>query len=82
MTSGFNWTFSIDFFAKVTDRMEINALLAANHKRTRTKGKISTRRMHAITNAARCLALVEPNVPMDRLIEATLKHGLIPPVVM
>ena len=27
-------------------------------------------------------ALVEPNVPMDSLIEATLKHGLIPPVVM
>lgn len=27
-------------------------------------------------------ALVEPNVPMDRLIEATLRHGLVPPVVM
>jgi len=27
-------------------------------------------------------ALVEPNVPMDRLVEATLRHGLIPPVVM
>ncbi|KFH44149.1 Delta(24)-sterol reductase-like protein [Hapsidospora chrysogenum ATCC 11550] len=27
-------------------------------------------------------ALVEPNVPMDRLVEHTLKHGLIPPVVM
>jgi delta24-sterol reductase len=26
--------------------------------------------------------VVEPNVPMDRLVEATLKHGLIPPVVM
>jgi len=26
--------------------------------------------------------LVEPNVPMDRLVRATLKHGLIPPVVM
>lgn len=26
--------------------------------------------------------LVEPNVPMDRLVEATLQHGLIPPVVM
>ncbi|KAI3319256.1 FAD-binding domain-containing protein [Xylariaceae sp. AK1471] len=26
--------------------------------------------------------LVEPNVPMDRLIADTLKHGLIPPVVM
>ncbi|TDZ24533.1 Delta(24)-sterol reductase [Colletotrichum orbiculare MAFF 240422] len=27
-------------------------------------------------------ALVEPNVPMDRLVESTLRHGLIPPVVM
>ena len=27
-------------------------------------------------------ALVQPNVPMDRLVESTLKHGLIPPVVM
>ncbi|KAF2155050.1 FAD-binding domain-containing protein [Myriangium duriaei CBS 260.36] len=27
-------------------------------------------------------ALVEPNVPMDRLVEATMPHGLIPPVVM
>ncbi|MHA1977985.1 MAG: FAD-binding oxidoreductase [Candidatus Hodarchaeales archaeon] len=26
--------------------------------------------------------LVEPNVPMDALVEATLKHQLIPPVVM
>jgi delta24-sterol reductase len=26
--------------------------------------------------------LVEPNVPMDRLVEATLQHGLVPPVVM
>jgi delta24-sterol reductase len=27
-------------------------------------------------------AIVEPNVPMDALVEATLKYGLIPPVVM
>ncbi|XDG05771.1 hypothetical protein ABKA04_005386 [Annulohypoxylon sp. FPYF3050] len=27
-------------------------------------------------------ALVEPNVPMDRLVESTLAHGLVPPVVM
>lgn len=27
-------------------------------------------------------ALVEPNVPMDRLVESTLPHGLIPPIVM
>lgn len=28
------------------------------------------------------VALVEPNVPMDRLVEETLKYGLVPPVVM
>jgi FAD/FMN-containing dehydrogenase len=27
-------------------------------------------------------AIVEPNVPMDALVEATLQHGLLPPVVM
>lgn len=27
------------------------------------------------------LVIVEPNVPMDALVEATLKHGLLPPVV-
>ncbi|TLD32797.1 hypothetical protein PspLS_00700 [Pyricularia sp. CBS 133598] len=27
-------------------------------------------------------ALVEPNVPMDKLVASTLKHGLVPPVVM
>ncbi|KAL0261774.1 hypothetical protein SLS55_003206 [Diplodia seriata] len=30
----------------------------------------------------RQVALVQPNVPMDALAEETLKHGLIPPVVM
>lgn len=27
-------------------------------------------------------ALVEPNVSMDQLVETTLEHGLVPPVVM
>lgn len=31
---------------------------------------------------ARRVALVEPNVPMDALVAATLPHGLVPPVVM
>ncbi|EYE90844.1 FAD-binding oxidoreductase [Aspergillus ruber CBS 135680] len=30
----------------------------------------------------RQVVLVEPNVPMDKLVAATLPHGLIPPVVM
>ncbi|EAQ85150.1 hypothetical protein CHGG_09164 [Chaetomium globosum CBS 148.51] len=33
-------------------------------------------------DTARRVALVEPNVPMDKLVEATLPHGLVPPVVM
>jgi delta24-sterol reductase len=33
-------------------------------------------------DAERMIALVEPNVAMDSLVEATLQHGLIPPVVM
>lgn len=33
-------------------------------------------------NTAAKTCLVEPNVPMDRLVEATLKHGLVPKVVM
>lgn len=33
-------------------------------------------------NTAKRTAFVEPNVPMDRLVEHTLKHGLVPPVVM
>ena len=28
------------------------------------------------------VALVEPNVPMDRLVETTMRYGLVPPVVM
>jgi Delta24-sterol reductase len=33
-------------------------------------------------DTSRKTALVEPNVPMDRLVAATLKYGLVPPVVM
>jgi FAD/FMN-containing dehydrogenase len=33
-------------------------------------------------DVASCTALVEPNVPMDKLVAETLKYGLIPPVVM
>ncbi|ORY62523.1 uncharacterized protein BCR38DRAFT_438959 [Pseudomassariella vexata] len=33
-------------------------------------------------NTEQRTALVEPNVPMDRLVEHTLRHGLVPPVVM
>ncbi|KAF5621513.1 uncharacterized protein FTJAE_11234 [Fusarium tjaetaba] len=33
-------------------------------------------------DTAQRTCLVEPNVPMDRLVEATMPYGLIPPVVM
>lgn len=33
-------------------------------------------------DAEKKVALVEPNVPMDKLVEATLEYGLVPPVVM
>ncbi|XEV02886.1 hypothetical protein FSHL1_008173 [Fusarium sambucinum] len=33
-------------------------------------------------DAGKSTCLVEPNVPMDRLVEATIPYGLIPPVVM
>lgn len=35
-----------------------------------------------LVDPKRRIALVEPNVPMDRLVEATLAHDLVPPVVM
>lgn len=33
-------------------------------------------------NKKEACAIVEPNVPMDKLVDETLKYGLIPPVVM
>ncbi|KAJ9151340.1 Delta(24)-sterol reductase [Pleurostoma richardsiae] len=43
---------------------------------------ISALRNVLSVDAARRTALVEPNVPMDALVSATLRHGLVPPVVM
>lgn len=43
---------------------------------------ISALRNVLSVDETRRTALVEPNVPMDRLVETTLKHGLVPPVVM
>ncbi|KAK5683696.1 hypothetical protein LTR17_027276 [Elasticomyces elasticus] len=33
-------------------------------------------------DAAAGVVVVEPNVPMDKLVQATLAHGMIPPIVM
>lgn len=35
-----------------------------------------------IVNKEEGFAVVEPNVPMDRLVKETLKYGMVPPVVM
>ncbi|KZZ96596.1 FAD-binding, type 2 [Moelleriella libera RCEF 2490] len=51
----------------------------------RADNTIDTSRLdHVLSvDAARRTALVEPNVPMDQLVHATLEeHGLVPPVVM
>lgn len=50
------------------------------------KQVVDTSRLNRVlyvnTHADDLYALVEPNVPMDRLVEETLKYGLVPPVVM
>ena len=59
---------------------------STNSTRRSTKGAalIDTSALNRVLDidVARKTALVEPNVPMDRLVAATLKHGLVPPVVM
>lgn len=39
-------------------------------------------RLNLVLSIGKKTAIVEPNVPMDKLVEETLKRGLIPPVVM
>ncbi|KAG5950771.1 hypothetical protein E4U53_004442 [Claviceps sorghi] len=50
----------------------------------RADNTIDTSRLdHVLSvDTAKLTALVEPNVPMDQLVKATLEHNLIPPVVM
>jgi Delta24-sterol reductase len=45
---------------------------------------VNTGRLNRVleVNRAKKVVLVEPNVPMDKLVESTLQHGLVPPVVM
>ncbi|KAI9792178.1 MAG: hypothetical protein M1816_002718 [Peltula sp. TS41687] len=58
-----------------------NSTRQTPHRRENTVDISALSRVLQVDVDART-ALVEPNVPMDRLVEATLKHGLIPPVVM
>lgn len=48
------------------------------------KKVVDTSRLNHVVSVdtEKMTALVEPNVPMDRLVEETLKYGLVPPVVM
>ena len=52
---------------------------AATHKNIVDTSPLS----HVLeVNTEKRTALVEPNVPMDKLVEETMKYGLVPPVVM
>lgn len=59
-----------------------NSTRPATAKATTRTVDISALRNVLSVNPATRRALVEPNVPMDRLVEATLRHNLVPPVVM
>ncbi|KID73331.1 FAD binding domain protein, partial [Metarhizium brunneum ARSEF 3297] len=50
----------------------------------RADNTIDTSRLNRVLSVDKTgmTALVEPNVPMDALVDATLAHGLVPPVVM
>ncbi|MCJ1332358.1 hypothetical protein MMC10_009050 [Thelotrema lepadinum] len=58
-----------------------NTTRQTDHQRQNTVDITSLSRILEVDAYAKS-ALVEPNVPMDRLVESTLSHGLIPPVVM
>ncbi|KAK3333860.1 hypothetical protein B0T19DRAFT_139180 [Cercophora scortea] len=58
-----------------------NSTRPARAGTTRAVDISALRHVLHVDPAAR-LARVEPNVPMDRLVEATLPLGLVPPVVM
>ena len=59
---------------------------STNSTRGASKGKkqVDTSQLSSVlkVDTEKQTALVEPNVSMDRLVEATLKYGLVPPVVM
>lgn len=57
-----------------------NSTRVLTFKRNEMVDVSNMNRVLSIDKAKRT-ALVEPNVPMDKLIKATLKHGLVPPVV-
>lgn len=69
------------------ERREAYRVFKGSTNSTRPRPKGSAVDISSLSNVlsvdrARRTALVEPNVPMDKLVEATLRHGLVPPVVM
>lgn len=70
------------------ERQESFRIFHGSTNSTRQTGKrnnvIDTSRLSHVleVNTEKRTALVEPNVPMDRLVEETMRYGLIPPVVM
>ncbi|KAH8788978.1 24-dehydrocholesterol reductase [Diaporthe sp. PMI_573] len=69
------------------DRKEPYRISHGNTNSTRPKGNMRTVDISALghvlaVDKAKRIVLVEPNVAMDSLVEATLPHGLVPPIVM
>ncbi|MCJ1406991.1 hypothetical protein MMC19_001061 [Ptychographa xylographoides] len=58
-----------------------NSTRKSFRQRTQTIDLSSFSRVLEVDTQAKT-ALVEPNVPMDQLVQETLRYGLIPPVVM
>ncbi|KAH7030471.1 hypothetical protein B0J12DRAFT_583389 [Macrophomina phaseolina] len=79
--------------AKVRSFREQGVKFRISHGSTNSTRPSATRRDHNVINLSALsnvlkvdkesrTAWVEPNVPMDRLVEETMKYGLVPPVVM
>jgi hypothetical protein len=69
------------------NRKESYRIFHGSTNSTRPVQKQRTVDISALSNVIRVdpvskTATVEPNVPMDKLVQATLEYGLIPPVVM
>jgi len=69
---------------KVHFRLYHGATNSTQHRAVDPKRMVNTSDLDHVLRVDRetmtCLA--EPNVPMDRLVEATFPHGLLPQVVM
>ncbi|CAK7231395.1 hypothetical protein SBRCBS47491_007916 [Sporothrix bragantina] len=75
------------FFARHEPYRIFHGSTNSTRPRTAATGHARAVDISALGNVLRVdtqrkVALVEPNVPMDRLVAATLPHGLVPPVVM